>query len=204
MLSVNKFFLLKLCSFVFQGKVWPVPSSHKCLLPLFPWNAPLAGVGQEKKTVDSRYWAVSYTNVFRWSYSSEAALILLARLVTHMWVITCGWERALWSVLPCCVCRSIPTPKSATVVSGQITSHVTAVSLLWIAGMTSYLREKRRIYPVFQTDRCTLPYRTIKNRRSDHQSFMDFTGTKTPQRSVQTHCWLLKRPCGNTHCTKSD
>lgn len=41
--------------------------------------------------MDSRYWAVSYTNVFRWSYSSEAALILLARLadsyVSHnMWV----------------------------------------------------------------------------------------------------------------------
>lgn len=39
-------------------------------------------------------------------YSREVAAILPSRLVTHTWVITCGWEWTLWSVLPCCFLRS--------------------------------------------------------------------------------------------------
>lgn len=114
-----------------------------------------------QKCVDSRHEAVSYPHGFfsppRCWYSREVALILPSRLVTHTWVITCGWEWALWSVLPCCFSPS-SAPNSATVVSGQITSHVIALFLFWIAADNLPLTGNGALY----TSRITFETDTVK------------------------------------------
>lgn len=83
-------------------------------------------------------------------------LLLFQRSGADLLTVTFGescvshnmWVGAI--VLPCCFAAPSSAPDSATLVSGQITSHVIAVFLFWIAAITSSLREQSRFVPVLQ------------------------------------------------------